>query len=291
MAYPYLDKNTVSIIRENQSSIRFLLDSGAFTAWKSGKPIALDDYCRFLDSLPIHPWRYFTLDVVGDAKATLHNYETMLKRGFSPIPIFTRGEDPSMLEDYYKTSDIIGIGGLVGTQGNKAFLNGIMRHVADRHVHWLGFTNAAFLRHYRPYSCDSSTWCAGEKFAEVPLYFDGLKSERIHKSKFNRRPQIRLLKEISSFGFDPNLFCKRAAWDGADAIAKYLAAQSIIRYQLRIQEKLNTLFFIAVLFSSQINRIIISYLRERDLQNARSKSTSHIVRRSRFDNMSVLGQT
>ena len=35
VAYPYADKGTVGFIKKNEKDIRFLLDSGAFTAWKA----------------------------------------------------------------------------------------------------------------------------------------------------------------------------------------------------------------------------------------------------------------
>ena len=73
MAYPYLTPPALKFWRDNQDSIDMLVDSGAFTAWKSGNPIQLDDYCRFLDGLEMKPWRYFALDVIGDPAATEKN--------------------------------------------------------------------------------------------------------------------------------------------------------------------------------------------------------------------------
>ncbi len=153
VAYPYINKMMIETVTEHEGSIRWLVDSGAFTAWKAGKEVSIDAYCKFIEGLPVAPWRYFTLDVIGNPKASMANYEVMLKRGFNPIPIFTRGEDPSVLDEYYKTSDVVGVGGLVGTKGNKGFVNGIMKHVGGRKVHWLGFTNAEYIKHYKPPIC------------------------------------------------------------------------------------------------------------------------------------------
>ncbi len=80
-AYPYMSPPTVDMLNRNKDNLRFLLDSGAFTAWKAGKPIALDDYCKFLDTLPFKPWRYFTLDVIGDPKNTLKNRQWIVLAG------------------------------------------------------------------------------------------------------------------------------------------------------------------------------------------------------------------
>ena len=106
IAYPYFQKTPDAYIKSLNrvnGKFRFLLDSGAFTAWKAGNEIHIDDYCNFVENLKIKPWRYFTLDKIGDPIGTQKNYEIMLKRGFNPIPIFTRGESLSVLEDFYKT--------------------------------------------------------------------------------------------------------------------------------------------------------------------------------------------
>jgi hypothetical protein len=71
MAFPYIKPDVLRFFQERRNELRILIDSGAFTAWKSGKTISVDDYCKFIESLPVKPWRYFTLDVVGDPKGTL----------------------------------------------------------------------------------------------------------------------------------------------------------------------------------------------------------------------------
>jgi hypothetical protein len=163
IAYPYLTKQLLAQVKSELPRTRFLLDSGAFTAWKAGTKIELDDYCNFIEGLDFQPWRYFTLDVIGDPKATLKNYDAMLKRGFNPVPIFTRGDSLAALEHYYRTSDLVGVGGLVGTRGNKGFVNGIMKKIGKRRVHLLGFTRLDFLKTYRPYMCDTSSWEYGAR--------------------------------------------------------------------------------------------------------------------------------
>ena len=84
VAYPYLCKMDVSTLSP-QEGVRLLVDCGAFTAYKSGKEIRLDDYCRFLESLPFKPFGYFSLDVIGDPDKTTRNYQIMLERVFKPI--------------------------------------------------------------------------------------------------------------------------------------------------------------------------------------------------------------
>jgi hypothetical protein len=212
VAYPYVTGPMLKRLAEFEDSVRFVLDSGAFTAWKAGKPIKLDDYCRFLESLPVTPWRYFLLDVIGDPHGTMRNYEIMLKRGFNPVPIFTRGEDPSVLEDYYKTSEVVGIGGLVGTRRNKGFVNGIMKHVGDRKVHWLGFTVPEFVLHYRPYMCDSSSFDSPLRFGILKLYLGRGKEITVRSKDFIARPSQEVIDAVRMYGEDPAKLALKSEW-------------------------------------------------------------------------------
>lgn len=244
VAYPYM-QGQIQVIRENADIVRLLVDSGAFTAWKAGKKIELDDYCRFIESLPVEPWRYFTLDVVGDPEGTLRNYETMLRRGFKPVPIFTRGEDPSVLENYYKTSDVVGLGGLVGTQGNRGFVRGIMRHVGDRKVHWLGFTVFDFVKLYRPYMCDSSSWTTGSRFGTFDLYMGRGRMVKVTKAEMAEKPPQQILDRVRYFGLDPAGLGIKDNWHGGRTYNRILGGYSHVYLSHDIEHKLGTKQFLA----------------------------------------------
>lgn len=245
VAYPYMNPQVIEGLTKLGPELRFVLDSGAFTAWKAGKPIELDDYCRFLEGLPVKPWRYFTLDVIGDPEGTMRNYETMLARGFKPVPIFTRGEDSSVLEDYYKTSDVVGIGGLVGTPNNRGFVRGIMRHVADRKVHWLGFTDLDFIKVYRPYMCDSSTWESGPRFGCLKLYMGRGRFLTIKRDQFGEKPSQAVLDRIRSLGIDPFLLAKRDGWYGGPTALRSLCARNGIAFSVDVERQTGTKMFLA----------------------------------------------
>lgn len=246
IAFPYWNDEAAQVIQRHPNKARLVIDSGAFTAWKAGKPIALDDYCRFIESMPVEPWRYFTLDVIGDPAGSMRNYETMLQRGFKPVPIFTRGEDASVLDDYYKTSDLVGIGGLVGTQDNKGFVNGIMKRVAGRKVHWLGFTNIEYLKFYKPYMCDSSSWESGGRYAAIRLYMGNGRYMPVKKSDFEKQPKQEIIDRIRFYGLDPYALRKEAAWRGGISVNRVLSAISSLEQSLDIQKNLGTLMFNAI---------------------------------------------
>lgn len=250
IAYPYLKKDIAELLKQNEHRVRFLLDSGAFTAWKTGKQITVDEYCRFIETLPIKPWRYFNLDVIGDGAASFQNYEIMRSRGFTPVPIFTRGESVDVLEEYYKTSDVVGIGGLVGTKGNKGFVKGIMRHVGSRKVHWLGFNAAEFLPVYRPYMCDSSSWSRGYRFGLFDLYDRNGRWIKSSKKKFDARPSEDVLRLVAEHGVDPLRLAKNDEWrnlrrgERVSAILT-LSSRSWVRFQKDIFDRLGVNYFLA----------------------------------------------
>jgi len=260
VAYPYMNPQVIESLRAVGPALRFVLDSGAFTAWKAGKPIQLDDYCRFLERLPIKPWRYFTLDVIGNPDGTLRNYETMLARGFKPVPIFTRGEDPSVLDDYYKTSDVVGVGGLVGTPGNKGFVRGIMGHVKDRKVHWLGFTNVDFLKAYRPYMCDSSTWESGARYGTLRLYMGKAKFVTLNKSQFQYRPPPAVLNRIRSLGVNPFRLARLDEWHGGPSASRTLCARSGVALSVDVETMLGTKMFLALTTSQALGLLVQGFL-------------------------------
>lgn len=249
VAYPYCTTNLLSALRRHQGSVRFLLDSGAFTAFMAGKAVELNDYERFVKSLQdagVDVWRYFTLDVIGNPAETRRNYDTLLSRGLTPIPIFTRGEDPKAIEDYYAMSDVVAIGGVVGTNDPAGFINGMMRHVGNRRVHWLGFTRREFLKHYRPYMCDSSSYSETARYGWLNLYAGGGHwYETISRHEFRKPIPPRLERILQDYGLSSAMLVRNAAWHGAGA-SRTASRMSWARWQYDIGRQLNVRLFISV---------------------------------------------
>ncbi len=262
MAVPYLERPAMEYIRDNPN-IRFLLDSGAFTAWKKGESIKLDDWCKYVSELPFKPWNYFTLDKVGDPKGTRENYEEILKRGFKPVPIFTRGEDLNELEKYYESADVVGIGGLVGTRGNRGFVKGIMDRVGKRKTHWLGFTQNDFLFHYKPYSCDSSSWSSAVRYGKLPLYLGAGKWRVTSRADYAKTPDQQLLNLFRRYEEDIFALSKKEEWHNngsGKTVFERMCYKAWTLFQLEIERTLGIKYFLCVGFNS------VPYLRS--LNNA-----------------------
>jgi len=244
VAFPYFNDELQRVCAERANDVRLLLDSGAFTSWRLGKPVTLDDYCRFLESATFPIWRYFLLDVIGDPVATRKNLDVMLKRGFNPIPVFTRGEDPAYLDELYKVSDVVAIGGLVKTKGNAGFVKAIMKRVGDRKVHWLGFTRAEFIKHYRPYTCDSGSWHWGSRFGLLWLYIGNGMVKGYQRKDMHTRPGAEFFRAIRRLGYDPHALANEDAWRG-DSLVKRVSAASGVLWSRETEQCLGTKLFLA----------------------------------------------
>lgn len=271
IAYPYMNDALIKLVGANRDRLRLLLDSGAFTAWKSGKPIALDDYCRFLERLhttDAAPWRYFVLDVIGDPVGTMKNLDTMVKRGFKPVPIFTRGDDPKRLKEFYAVSDLVGVGGLVRTRRNRGYVNGIMKHINGRPVHLLGFSDIPFLKFYRPYSCDSSGWDQGS-YGQIRLYMGS------GRFVYVRQQQCRdgalpdeVCRRFRFYGVEPTALARVSGWRGNDGTRRrwapaYLAScRGMVHASTDIEANLGTMYFFAA-GSSSIEPLLAAMERSR----------------------------
>lgn len=258
-AYPYMSKGIIQTLVDYKDDLRFVLDSGAFTAWKSGKPIDFNSYCSYIKDLPVEPWRYFNLDLVGDGKGSYQNYIKMLDKGLKPIPVFTRGEDIELLDEYYKTSDVVAIGGLVGTIGNNAYVNGIMKHINGRKTHLLGFTRPNYITHYKPYMCDSSSWLMGRRFAKIHMYLGGGKFKVLNKEILTDKPNPDVLKQLSLYIKNPSLLAKNKSWVGSMSSSGEVSTKSWIHYSHDLQKYLNVKLFLAASGKKDIELIIKNY--------------------------------
>lgn len=249
VAKPYLKKDVIEFLREVAPDVKVLLDSGAFTDWKKGKETSIDEFMKFLTDLQFIPWRYFTLDVIGNEKRTLENLDILYTNGFKPVPIFTRGADPKIINKFYELSDLIGIGGLVGTQGNKGFVKGIMNHIGDKKVHWLGFGNNDYLAHYKPFSVDSSSWSSGVRYGTLQLYFGNGRWKNFKRDDFNKKPSQEVINLFRQYEEDPLQLRFQQEWTNIGNFEKKLlprlGMKAWAKYQIEIEQKLGVKFFLS----------------------------------------------
>ena len=261
VAYPYMKTALIKALIESNDKINFLLDCGAFTAWKSGKPIALDNYCKFLDNLPIEPWRYFALDVVGNPVETMKNYNIMLNRGYKPLPVFTPNQDYKDIDEYYKTTDLIGVGGLTDKYGSKGLihLNKVFAHTKGRAVHLLGYTKPSFIKLFKPYSCDSSSWVRAQKYGLCDIYIGNGEYVQLSRRQAFNKPSSIIIDAIHKLGFHVSDFAKESNWRKGTNIASSMSARTWIKYMIDAEKNINTKVFLSVGDVQNLNRALLEW--------------------------------
>jgi hypothetical protein len=275
-AYPYMTAGMFARLLAAGEEVRWLLDSGAFTAWKSGKPIALDDYCRFLDCLPIQPFGYFMLDVIRDAEATLRNYETMLTRGFKPIPVITYGQSLDVLDEFYKHTPLVAFGGISDPRSRSATsstlrIERVMRAAKGRPIHLLGYTVFDDLKRFRPYSCDSTTWVNGQKYGEMIVYVGMGRVKRLRRHHFKKRPDDELIAHLRNFGVEPTELQRETAWRGGKCVTQRVTALSWIAYMMDIERNIGTRVFLACSSTTAFDDAVRAYREAQSLPWLRDK--------------------
>ena len=183
-SWPYLtgggsrDKYMEAFARYDNTEV--LIDSGAFTFYKTGQSKTVKEYAAFLRGLEIEPVDYFQLDVIGDAEATLRNYREMLDMGLRPVPIWTRGAPIEHFHEMADTADYVGVGGIaVGSmtagEGVRSYLRWLHHEVMrpGDAVHWLGVAKHKLLNYYLPRQCDTTTWLTSSRWLHWRSYYGG----------------------------------------------------------------------------------------------------------------------
>lgn len=156
-----------------------VLDSGAFTAWQTGKPVDIVEFAEWVDAQrATNPLvtEVFTLDVIGgDWRESLANTEYLWKRGIQAIPVFHVGEPLDVLKALAKDYPKISLGGAVGYRKRDEWAALCFKAVWPKKMHGLGYGETSLWK--LPFhTIDNSSWAFGpSKFGD----FHSLKTKQI----------------------------------------------------------------------------------------------------------------
>lgn len=172
------------------------LDSGAFTAWRKGKPFPVEAYIegarRFLDS-DDPPVDVFALDAIGDPEMSWRNYVAMRDAGINCIPTFHAGSPESALKRILRShKGKIALGGIVGTTvaDKTRIIREFFARVWPRKVHGFGVHLREHLMGFPFHSTDSVLWGIYASRYGLWRAFGNLQLGIPRSSGYSSRPEI-----------------------------------------------------------------------------------------------------
>jgi hypothetical protein len=272
IAYPYFKKKVKEELEIlPRDSYRLMVDSGAFTAFNSGKAIRLDDYCAFLDSISsLKPFKAVQLDVVGEPSKTLGNLSEMARRGYNVMPVFTRNELLSNMDKYYEFSDYICAAGFNTHDKKLEYAKAVMRHAKGRKVHLLALVTTDSIKKLAPESMDSSTWSVCRRFGLIALYKGNGEVYQVSKKEFFSYPKASLVENLERLRLEPHewrVLAKSSSWTAAGMVdlrrlgqvqAGFVTMISVASHLLRaheVEKRTGTKIYLALGDAESIRQI------------------------------------
>lgn len=179
-----------------------MLDSGAFSAFTQGKPVILDEYCKFVKENEQYFTTVVNLDVINPqdpdvaAEAGMKNFWEMRDKGINCMPVFHARESRKWLDQYIDSTDYVGLSGtsLVSPVEDKSWHRIIWSYITDKDgypiikTHSFGNTSEYMALTMPWTTLDSATWMiqAG-RAARVKLQGKSyqLRSNKIGKNDTN----------------------------------------------------------------------------------------------------------
>jgi len=208
-----------------------IIDSGAFTAWNSGKPMKLDTLHSLLDKIlekaPQHNYHFIALDVIpGEAgrmatsdeiKAavdeSVKNFEIQIERYGNVLPVFHTGEDMELLHYYFSLTDYVCLSPNQNMSEMQRFnwVNNV--YLPEKKFHGLATTGNKMLGGFDWFSVDSAGWLMVAAMGSIIMVINGkmkpiavsdqspnLKKRDSHIDNFHAREH--LLEIIEEKGYD-----------------------------------------------------------------------------------------
>jgi hypothetical protein len=165
-----------------------MLDSGAYSAWSTGKNISPIDYMRYIQENYLWVKHFISLDVIGDGELSWDFYKIMRKKGFNPIPCFHYGDDEELLQRYIDDgNDYIALGNTVPVKDKAQvawWLSVLIQRYPGIKFHLLGSSSEKITSVEGLYSCDASTWVTMAVMGKPPHIKGKTREAKIERAKY-----------------------------------------------------------------------------------------------------------
>jgi hypothetical protein len=157
---------------------RTVLDSGAFSAWKSRVTIDIE---ALIEETKKRKWgESVALDVIGDGDASLRNALYMRSKGSPAYPVFHVGEPWALLAEYCREFPKVGLSCRFGEPVKESFkfLDGCFGRHWPHKYHSFGWVDEKALMKYPFHSADTASWNNSPSVWGRWKAFDGLPGPR-----------------------------------------------------------------------------------------------------------------
>ena len=265
VSYAYLRSTPESTVAKLLENPRFevLIDSGGFTAKNVGHEIDIEEYMAWLKRWGKHLFGYVALDKIGDPVQTEINLKRMLDAGLKPLPVHVWGDDEERMDELFSWADWVALGGLrrpMRGHSPKEYVKQKMIWAKGRNVHWLGYTKETMLRSFRPFSCDSSNFIAGQKWGLCWIYLGKGRWREITSPKHKKGKHVEIVSEfadpdvrkaLKDYGADPAKFADPEHWRGSYYTGETtrpsgVTVYSFVRYASDFMRRFGVRVFLAI---------------------------------------------
>jgi hypothetical protein len=169
----------------------WVMDSGAFTAKQMRVEIDRARYietCQRLLATDPKLVEVYSLDVIGDWRASVRNVEAMWAAGVPAIPCYHVGDPEPLLKDLVRDYGKVALGGAVGYKNKRAWAQQCFARVWPAKLHGFGFGEDRDILALPWHSVDATNWELGPcQFGRWRSFGAALS---VRGSNQNLRPEI-----------------------------------------------------------------------------------------------------
>lgn len=184
-------RNLSDYLEQLEYKPKILLDSGAYSAWTTGRNISIIDYMDYIKNNIEHIEHYIALDVFNDPELTLDFYRIMRKKGLEPVPVYHYCTDETYLQQYIADgNEYIALGGTMPATEKSLvakWVNYLTHKYQGIKFHLLGSNSALITLFTDLHSCDSSTWIMAAVTGKPKHILGKSREKKVERAKWNLR--------------------------------------------------------------------------------------------------------
>jgi len=237
-SFAYVKPDMARVLADEVTAgrVNLMLDSGAFTAFKTGRKIGVEDYAAFLREFGHYAEKYVTLDVIGHRDQTIRNYERLVAGGLSPMFVVTKYDnDFAFVRQTLKVCPHICVaGGYHDTPWIRARYQQIYKETGAK-IHGLAYVKSPAMFRLPLVSSDSSSWNYGPAAMGRIMMWDGVGVRQVCGYKdclSGKRPvPPRQVEIMNQTGITPAMFRDLNNHKGQRNIEVFLAVIAYVKMQ------------------------------------------------------------